>query len=241
MGGGGLIGTAGWAIPSSNAADFPSEGSQLERYGSRLSAVEINSSFSISHRRSTYEKWARCGRTEFRLSVKMPKAISHDHGLVGADILFQAFADEVAGLGDKLGVILVQLPPKLLLDAQTAMKFFDRARTTLSVAFAIEPRHSSWFSAEADALLERLQVARVAAHPVLHGIGEPGGWDGLQYYRLHGAPRTYYSDYDQTALQRIADRLGGKPTVSKWCIFDNTAAGAALGNALSIMRCASEP
>lgn len=235
------IGTAGWAIPSLHAADFPTEGSQLERYGSRLSAVEINSSFTKSHRRFTYEKWARSVRPEFRFSVKIPKVITHNHGLVDVDNPLSAFANEVAGLGEKLGVVLVQLPPKLALDAQTAEKFFHRARTILSAAIVIEPRHSSWFSAEADGLLQRLNVARVAAHPVLHGNGEPGGWDGLQYFRLHGTPKTYYSDYDQTALHHIAERLDRKRTVSKWCIFDNTAAGAALGNALSIMKRALEP
>jgi hypothetical protein len=73
-----------------------------------------------------------------------------------------------------------------------------------------------------------------AHHEPVHGDGEPGAWDGLIYYRLHGAPKTYYSDYDQTALDGVAERLSKIPAVDSWCIFDNTAAGAALENALSI-------
>ncbi len=228
------IGTAGWSIPASHSGDFPCEGSHLKRYASRLGAVEINSSFSRSHRRTTYERWAGTVGPNFRFSVKVPKAITHDNGLVGTNDLLKAFADEVTGLGNKLDVVLVQLPPKLALDIQIARRFFDRARSFLPVAIAVEPRHPSWFTANADLLLRGLCVARAAAHPVLYGDGKPGGWDGLAYYRLHGAPRTYYSDYDQAALDSITERLRLAPAVTTWCVFDNTAAGAAIGNALSI-------
>lgn len=228
------VGTAGWSIPAVHSGDFPSEGSHLKRYASRFGAAEINSSFSRSHRRTTYERWAGTVGPDFRFSVKVPKAITHDNGLVGTNDLLKAFAEEVTGLGDKLDVALVQLPPKLGLDIHIARMFFNQARSLLPVAIAVEPRHPSWFTADADALLRRLCVARVAAHPVLYGDGKPGGWDGLAYHRLHGAPRTYYSDYNQTALDNIAERLRLSPAVTTWCIFDNTAAGAALGNALSI-------
>ncbi len=229
-----FVGTAGWSIPGAYKSRFPSEGSLLERYATRFEAVEVNSSFSRSHRRSTYEKWARSVGPDFRFSVELPKAITHDHGLADASDLVRNFADEVTGLGDKLGVVLVQLPPKLAFDAGIARRFFGHARSVLPAAFVIEPRHASWFTPEADALLKRLSVARVAAHPVLHGDGKPGGWDGFAYYRLHGAPRTYYSDYGEASLDLIAEKMAQSPAVSSWCIFDNTAAGAALGNALLI-------
>ncbi len=228
------VGTAGWSIPAAYSGDFISKGSHLERYASRLRAVEINSSFSRSHRRATYARWAETVGQDFRFSVKVPKVVTHDNGLVDTEELRQTFAEEVAGLGDKLGVILVQLPPKLAFNADTARLFFDRAHTVLPAAIAVEPRHSSWFTKDTDAFLKRRRVARVAAHPVLHGNGEPGGWDGLIYYRLHGGPRIYNSDYDQAAIDGIVERLSHAPSVANWCIFDNTAAGAALGNALAI-------
>jgi uncharacterized protein YecE (DUF72 family) len=228
------VGTAGWSIPAVHSSDFPSEGSHLERYASRLGAVEINSSFSRSHRRATYAKWAGTVGPTFRFSVKVPKAITHDNGLVGTDELLKNFAEEISGLGNKLDVVLVQLPPKLVFDADSARTFFDQAHKILPAAIAVEPRHPSWFNRDTNAFLEKVRVARVAAHPVLHGNGEPGGWDGLTYYRLHGAPKTYYSNYDEEALYRIAERLNQAPPVTSWCIFDNTAAGAATGNALSI-------
>jgi uncharacterized protein YecE (DUF72 family) len=86
-------------------------------------------------------------------------------------------------------------------------------------------------------MLSNLEVARVAADPPRCGAdSEPGGWQGLEYHRLHGSPQIYYSNYDDRSLARTyrnleASRARGAAT---WCIFDNTAAGAALGNALAV-------
>ena len=67
---------------------------------------------------------------------------------------------------------------------------------------------------------------------------EPGGWDGLVYHRLHGSPRTYYSAYSEDFIATLAERMKADEAagVSAWCIFDNTAAGAATANALSLLR-----
>ena len=62
--------------------------------------------------------------------------------------------------------------------------------------------------------------------------GEPGGWRGLVYYRLHGAPRVYFSDYPPERLAHYAERLRGSENA--WCIFDNTALGAATANARAL-------
>jgi uncharacterized protein YecE (DUF72 family) len=96
-----------------------------------------------------------------------------------------------------------------------------------------EPRHPTWFAAPAEALLLRHEIARVAADPPpAPGADLPGAWPGLVYYRLHGAPRKYWSRYEPDTLARLADALRGTPTrVDVWCIFDNTASGAALENA----------
>jgi uncharacterized protein YecE (DUF72 family) len=132
--------------------------------------------------------------------------------------------------------LLFQMPPKQVFDEKATARFFEQARSLLRADFAIEPRHASWFTEETDAFLTELRIARVAADPIRHGDGEPGGWGGLRYYRLHGAPRTYYSNYDDAALIEIRRRLGFMPGIPTWCIFDNTAAGAALGNAVTVAR-----
>ncbi|MEG3165214.1 DUF72 domain-containing protein [Sphingomonas sp. PB2P19] len=227
------IGTAGWSIPTAFAGDFPADGSHLERYAQIFSAVEINSSFHRPHRRTTYERWAASVPPDFRFSVKIPKTISHTARLVDCADLLEAFLAETAGLGGKLDVLLLQLPPSFAYDHTVVGDFLDilRERLPSTVRIACEPRHASWFAEHADKCLAEHHVARVAADPVLVAGGEhPGGWDGFQYHRLHGAPRIYYSAYETPRLKALAETADD----NAWCIFDNTASGAATGNALTV-------
>jgi uncharacterized protein YecE (DUF72 family) len=231
------IGTAGWSVPSRYAAELPPGGSHLERYARRFGAVEINSSFYRPHQRKTYQRWAQSVPAGFRFSVKLPKAITHEQRLADCDALLDGFAAEVTGLGDRLGVLLVQLPPKLGFDRRVADRFFDDLRQRLDVLVACEPRHPSWFTPDVNEWLAERRIARVAADPApVPDAGEPGGWNGLAYYRWHGSPRIYYSDYDDGALGALGKRLDAQRQhgVPTWCILDNTASGAALGNALAL-------
>lgn len=233
------IGTAGWTIPSRYAAEMPAGSSQLERYARRLNAVEINSSFYRPHQRKTYERWAQSTPADFRFSVKVPKAMTHEARLVACGPLLDRFAAEVIGLSEKLGVLLVQLSPKLAFDRAVADEFFRDLRRRFDTPVALEPRNATWFTPGVESWLAERRIARVAADPArVPGAGDLGGWSGLAYYRWHGSPRIYFSDYDAAALAALKRRLEdnrarGCPT---WCIFDNTALGAALGNALTLTR-----
>jgi uncharacterized protein YecE (DUF72 family) len=231
------IGTAGWSIPSRYLDQVPPGGSHLERYARRLNAAEINSSFYRPHRRTTYQRWARSVPDDFRFAVKVPKAITHEASLADCRALLDRFVDEVTGLGDKLGVLLVQLPPKSALKKRVADPFFRDLRARIDTAVVLEPRHASWFEPGVDDWLAKRRIARVAADPArVAGAGEPGGWNKLAYYRWHGSPRIYYSDYGAAALAALKRRLEDdrRHARSVWCIFDNTASGAALGNALAL-------
>jgi uncharacterized protein YecE (DUF72 family) len=232
-----MIGTAGWSIPRAMAGAFAGTGSHLERYARRLPAVEINSSFYRSHRPATYRRWADAVPPAFRFAIKLPKTISHGRRLVDAGDLLEAFAAETAGLGEKLGVLLLQLPPSFAFDAAVLEAFVAELRHHLRAPVACEPRHASWFTDAADACLADNRVARVMAHPVLAAGGErPGGWQGLHYHRLHGAPRMYYSPYDPACLDALARQLVTAAVAERWCIFDNTASGAATSDAIALRR-----
>src|SRR5450830_369271 len=108
-----LVGCAGWTIPKLSARHFPVAGSHLERFASVFGAAEINSSFYRPHQASTYARWAASTPAAFRFSVKLPKALSHEARLAEPDAVLDRFAGEAGALGDKLGCVLVQLPPKL--------------------------------------------------------------------------------------------------------------------------------
>jgi uncharacterized protein YecE (DUF72 family) len=236
------VGTAGWSIDSRYLSDIPPGGSHLERYAGMFSGVEINSSFYKHHRTATYARWASSVGEDFRFSVKTPKALTHGGALAGDDSeVLSRFLEEVAGLGSKLGVLLVQLPPSLAFDRPDAYSFFSRLRNHLAPAMAIacEPRHPSWGTRSVDAHLRKLSVSRVAADPARWAAAaQPGGDRRVAYFRMHGTPKVYFSDYDPERLDLLRSQLE-KAMVrsdSVWCIFDNTAQGHAIGNALSIRR-----
>ena len=231
------IGTAGWSIPRQYADRFPAKGTSLERYSARFRAVEINSSFHRPHRAATWERWRDSVPDHFRFSVKLPKEITHQRKLVDIADPLDTFAEQVRLLGEKLSVLLVQLPPKLEFDAEIAVDFFDALASRSSARIACEPRNASWFAPAADALLAGREVARVAADPALcPDAAVPGGWAGFAYWRLHGSPAMYRSAYgDRVADYAHALSAAVDAGRDAWCIFDNTASSAAMGDALALL------
>jgi len=230
-------GTAGWTIASRYQDRLAGSGSHLERYARRLNAVEINSSFRRHHRVQTYARWTRSVPPHFRFSVKVPRTLTHDGELTAQPEVLDQFIEEVLGLGPKLGVLLVQLPPRLAFDKSVARAFFSELRKRIDVQIACEPRHSSWSSDTANGVLAAYEVARVAADPPSRaGAGEPGGCEQLAYFRWHGEPRKYYSDYDAERLAFLQQRMSvaSQRASDVWAIFDNTVLGFALGNALAV-------
>jgi uncharacterized protein YecE (DUF72 family) len=216
---------------------FSSNGSHLERYARRLTAVEINSSFYRPHKPATYARWAASVPDGFKFAVKIPKAVTHATRLTDHAAL-KKFLSEIAPLGATLGPLLVQLPPSLAHDENNVTHFFDELRSLHNGDVVVEPRHESWFRPEVENMLVARRIARVAADPTrgLTNASVPGGWPGLAYFRLHGSPRIYYSEYSEEYLTGLSDRLlDMSQTRSVWCIFDNTALGFALKNALRLV------
>lgn len=235
------IGTAGWSIPKAFSASFPTKGTHLQRYARVFDAVEINSSFYRPHRLSTYQRWAEAVPQDFRFAVKVPRSITHERRLRETGHLLDGFLSEADGLGERLGVLLVQLPPSLAFEAGLAAAFLRNLTARATCPIVCEPRHRSWFTGECEALLDELRIARVAADPaVTPTAGEPGGWPGVTYVRLHGSPRLYYSPYDEESIRKAVTTLLARAAAGSdcWCVFDNTAVFAATGNALTAMAMA---
>ena len=184
------IGTAGWALPKALRLNQSANKSVLEHYADRFNAVEINSSFYRPHRRSTYERWSASVPDSFRFSVKLPRVITHELGLVGCQSETVSFVQSASGLAHKFAVLLVQLPPSRKFDESAAAAFFKVLREETSANIVCEARNSSWFISEATAVFEAYGVTRVAADPVPLGCElAPRPDSRFAYYRLHGSPR----------------------------------------------------
>lgn len=194
--------------------------------------MEINSSFHRTHRTSTYARWAQSVPADFLFSLKVPKEITHKRRLVDCLELLEAFLEQTAALGDRLGPYVLQLAPSHAFDDH-AEAFLQHFRARYSGAIVCEPRHASWAEPEALEALRRFCVTRAGADPApFAGAERSEPFGGFSYYRWHGSPRMYYSQYDETRLREFAQQAAGDEATEVWCIFDNTAMDGATENAL---------
>lgn len=224
-----VIATAAWSIPKAVAGAFPAEGSGLARYAAIFDGVEVNSTFYRRHRTSTFERWAETTPDGFRFAVKIPREITHQRAMTEIGEPFAAFLRDVSALGHKRGPLLCQLPPSLRFDPHTFRAAFDEMRSLDDGPIVIEVRHRSWACEEALDLLATYAIDRVLADPApvwpADDFREPP-----RYVRLHGKPRIYYSSYSGAEIAAFSTLL----PPDGWCVFDNTASGAAIENALAM-------
>ncbi|GAC1422866.1 MAG: DUF72 domain-containing protein [Burkholderiaceae bacterium] len=203
-----------------------------------MSAVEINSSFYRPHRPATYARWAQSVPDGFRFSVKLPRSITHERRLVDIEAPLTQFAVEATALGEKLGCILVQLAPSLKFEAAVAAAFFVQLKARFACTISCEARHPTWFDDIATALLREHAIVRVIADPAVGQSGAHVPTASALYLRLHGSPQRYYSAYSPEYLAALSLQIDSHRTAGRevWCIFDNTASGAALPNALATLE-----
>jgi uncharacterized protein YecE (DUF72 family) len=234
------VGTSGWSLARELAPGSDPGLSGLQRYAEYFNAVEINTTFYRWPRPGTIQRWEAATPPEFRFAVKVPRSITHEARLVGVQAEVREFCQLCESFGDKLGPLLVQLPPSLAFEMGVAAPFFEALARATRARVVLEPRHESWFSEPVERLLGDHGVARVAADPACcSAAAMPVHNRGLSYFRWHGAPKRYFSAYQPEALADLADailraRISGGARALTYCFLDNTALGAAPVNALSL-------
>lgn len=200
------VGTAAWTLPKEHKDRFPDVGSHLERYSQVLGAVEINSSFYKPHKRSTYERWASSVPKDFSFSVKLERLFTHERNLLEPGPELGERLEGINGLGAKFGCLLVQLPPKLGFEDEH-VSFFETLRELYQGPIAFEPRHQSWNSSEAIKLRREFGLSPVFADPEPYSganalLASKNEFPAVHYFRLHGSPEIYKSDYESWSTLR---------------------------------------
>ena len=229
------IGLAGWSEAVSRyRSHFPSEGTGLARYAGTFDFVEVNVTFYRAVREATLAGWADQTPPGFRFSVKINRSVTHAARLSPNARLEDALLP-VRALGDKVGALLVQLPPTLDFDAERAESFLARLRASYAGMVAWEPRHPGWDDARSADLLAAHGVTRVLTE--IPGPATPHTARGC-YVRLHGTPRRYRSSYSDADLSTLAAWLaeGAGPS---YVVFDNTAGPAGVANAMTLQSLVS--
>lgn len=149
------LGTSGWSYADWEGTLYP-EGlpaaSRLAEYARHYATVEIDSTFYGTPRRSTVEKWREVVPRGFLFAAKFPREITHDNNLVGSEELAASFVGTMQSLGEKLGPLLLQLPPSFTVEGMGELEDF-LASLPEGIRYAVEVRHRSWLRSDLPAML----------------------------------------------------------------------------------------
>jgi uncharacterized protein YecE (DUF72 family) len=234
------IGTSGWSYDHWEGVLYPPGAPQYERLGlycTHFTTVEVNSTFYRWPPEATFASWRRRLPSGFVFSVKAPRGLTHATQLYAPERWIARIAASISALGEKRGVLLVQLPPQLAYDHARLAYALGQLPPWLRVAF--EFRHPSWHRQEVFALLEE----HGAAYCVMSGAGLPcmlRATAPFVYVRLHGPDHQhlYGGSYSDQDLSWWADRIGewraqGRDVLA---YFNNDGFGNAVRNADTLRR-----
>lgn len=227
-------GCSGFSYPDWKGLFYPEKLASrkwFEYYCEKFNTVELNNTFYRFPQPAHLKGWYDRSPEQFRFAVKAPRIITHYKRFKNVDDDLQRFYDTVySGLSDKLGSILFQLHPGMHYSEES----LERILGTLQNDFTnvVEFRHASWWR---DDVLKALKHQGV----VFCSISYPGLPEDIYqtapviYYRFHGIPKLYYSDYDTDTLSEVHKAIHTfKHVKEAYVYFNNTAQGHAVNNAV---------
>ncbi|MFD3001790.1 DUF72 domain-containing protein [Pontibacter toksunensis] len=230
------IGTSGWSYRWQGIL-YPEDIKSAERlgyYATRFNTTELNSSFYHFTMAKTIQKWLTETPASFKFGAKMHQEVTHNRRLIDTEEPVEKFMSRFLAMGERLGPVLVQLPGSLHFDYGVAADFFTMLREKYpQPVFALEARHKSWFTDEAQELLQDHAVTWVITSAGKRFPGFEATTTDTVYLRLHGEEKLYTSAYTDEQLERYAFMvhdwlLDGKQV---WVYFNNTILGNAVLNA----------
>lgn len=227
------IGTSGWQYDDWSGAFYPeglAKSRWLEHYGARFATVESNSAFYRLPAHHTFAAWRDRTPEDFEVAVKASRYLTHVRRLRDPDAPVRLLMERLAGLGEKCGPVLLQLPPNLPVD--TALLDGALRAFPATVRVAVEPRHPSWFCDETRSTLER----RGAAWCLTDMAGRrPPLWRTATwgYARFHRGRATPSPCYGRAALAAWVARLGElwPDDGPVYCYFNNDQRACAVRDA----------
>jgi uncharacterized protein YecE (DUF72 family) len=221
-----LVGTSGWQYKDWRERFYPEHVPQrawLEYYSERFKLVEINNTFYMLPKPPVFEAWRKRTPEDFEFVVKANRYITHIRRLRNAEESIERFMTNVRYLGDKLGPVLVQLPPNLQVDVEA----LDACLTRMSgVRVAVEVRHDSWYTSGTRAALEKHGAAFVMADRNSRRITPTWRTADWTYVRFHHGLASPIPCYGDRALRHWIEELGGQfATDEKIYVFFNNDPG----------------
>lgn len=209
-------------------------GETLSYYSRRYNAVELDTTFYGTPKPSKVKQWANSVPDHFVFCAKLPRSLTHENGLLGVQGELNEFVESMRNLGEKLGVILIQLPPRFTLAEEKPLSEFLSVLPS-DLRFAVEFRHSSWLVPRIETLLKSCQVCwATTEYPGLPNqirqttdflyirwIGKHGTYDRHAFERVDKTTQlTWWRDQIQPHLDTVKRVYG---------FFNNDYAGFAIG------------
>jgi uncharacterized protein YecE (DUF72 family) len=201
----------------------------FEHYAKHFNTLELNTTFYQFPKLASLQKWYNTSPDDFIFSLKVPRLITHYKKFSGTEEFLKDFYAVIKeGLGKKLGAVLFQLPPQL----QYSDELLQTLTSSVNPAFAnvIEFRHISWWQQKVYDELSKNNISFCgSSHPKLPDeliINTP-----IAYYRFHGVPVLFKSQYENNFLQKQAEVIKKNKMITiAFLYFNNTWGTAALAN-----------
>lgn len=206
-----LIGTSGWDYRHWQERFYPQDvksRDKLKFYSKRFNTVEINSSFYHLPKLKTFEKWYNDSGKDFIFSVKLNRNITHFKRLKldkQSKRMLKDFLVNSQGLKEKLGAILIQLPPNLKFDFEKLKEFLEYCfkivkELTYVPDIAIEFRNNTWFKEEVYKIFKKYNIGFVISHSSRFKYEKIITAD-FSYIRFHGPKELFASKYSKRELK----------------------------------------
>ena len=228
-----LVGTSGWQYKHWRNTFYPAGlpgRSWLEHYAERFATVEVNNAFYRLPERDTFAKWRARTPADFRVAVKMSRYLTHIRRLREPAEPVQRFMSRADALGDRLGPVLLQLPPSLSIDLIALDEVLRQFPDTIQVA--VEPRHRSWWVDDTRRLLEKHHAALCWADRLGRPVTPLWRTTGFGYLRMHEGRAQPGPRYGPAALKTWLDRIAhAYATEPVYVYFNNDPGGAAITDA----------
>jgi uncharacterized protein YecE (DUF72 family) len=238
-----LVGTSGWQYRHWRDAFYPRDVPQrrwLEYYAGHFPTVENNGTFYRLPARRTFEQWRERTPDGFVMAVKASRYLTHIRRLRDPAEPVRRMLDAFAGLGDRLGPVLIQLPPGMKADPELLDGTLSQFPADKRVA--VEPRDASWWTDEIRAVL----TDRGAALCWADRTGEPVTplWRTTDwgYLRFHEGTADPWPRYTDQSLRGWAERVASTwpKQASVYAYFNNDQNGAAVTDATAFAKLTSE-
>lgn len=233
------VGTSGWQYDSWRGGLYPATLPQrrwLERYVEAFATVENNSAFYRLPKHETFASWRERLPADFVMAVKTSRFLTHIKRLRDPGEPVRRFLGVAAGLGDRLGPVLLQLPPTLRAEPDRLASCL--AQFPREIRVAVEPRHESWFDDGVSGAVRDVLASHGAALCWADRLGRPAAplWRTADwgYLRLHEGAAHPWPKYGGQALHAWADRLAATWDADQdvYVYFNNDPGGAAVRDAV---------